>query len=102
MKRQILCVDRNPKDNTIIGFGGRKWGISKDEAYAAIKNNKCSFYVEDKKGNAVDVIVIEEHDGSRHFRTTPDESKINNLESLPSCEDYRIESVASHISKQLK
>ena len=84
MGRQILCVDRNPKDKTIIGFGGIGWRMSLDEALAAI-NKGASFYVKDENNKIAYVDIIEPEDSPEYLRTRPDESMINNLESLEPC-----------------
>lgn len=105
MELQVKCIVREKSDDpnsAIIEIGGFNWQYSLDEAFAHIKNKKYRFYVKDNENNVAYVKIVKQKDGSKHLRTTPDESMINNLESLRSCEDYRLEQVSSHISKQLK
>lgn len=106
MERQVFCIVREKPDDpnsAIYKIGGIDWQYNVDEVHAIITNKKGSFYVKDEKGNAVNVIVVEEKDGFRHFRTTPDKSKINNLESLRSCgEDKIVDLAASYISRTSK
>lgn len=107
MRRRIRCIvreDSNDRKSAIYKIGGLNWRVTVDEAFVYIKCKKDSFYVEDEEGNEVNVIVVEGHNGSKHFRTTPDESMINNLENLPSCDEYEaalIHSISPHTSKQL-
>ena len=80
MERQVFCIvreDSNDPKSAIYKIGGLDWGMTVDEADAAIKNNKYSFYVKDEKGKTVDVTVEGKNVGLRYFRTSPDKSKIN-------------------------
>jgi len=88
---EITCINKIERDNpyeriTHIGgvlANGESWELTLDDAIQAIVDKKLEFFV-NVNGKHVDV-EIDIREGHKYLRTKPDETKKNNLLSLPSC-----------------
>ena len=100
---EVTCIippDDNGDDriNGIGGWTGSKvWTLSRDEAIAKMENTY--FYVKDKNHQPAQILVKTFDDGRDYLTTAPDDSQENNLENLPSCDEYRIDLAASYLSR---
>jgi len=90
-KRQVMCInkpDRNDQYTSIQNIGGiengTRWKTSETVAIAAIRNKQYEYFVVDKSGKKVDVIIATRN-GKEYLRTAPDDGTANNLLSLPEC-----------------
>ena len=90
-KRQISCINKPDRQNIytpIINVGGiegiTRWKLSETAAIATIENKQYEYFVVDKAGNKVEVIIATRN-GKKYLRTAPDDGTANNLLSLPEC-----------------
>jgi hypothetical protein len=79
-RKEVKCVCKDNKD-TIIGIGG-DWGRkSSKEAMEDIERELTEYFVKNG-GREVKIRVM------KYLRTDPDNTTENNLDNLPSCEDF--------------
>jgi hypothetical protein len=89
---QVTCIrksDRSDPHERIREIGGKnsdgtRWKLTQAQAIADIESRKYSFYTIVGTKRA-DVIVAVSQNGHKYLRTTADDTKTNNLLSLPEC-----------------
>ena len=93
-KWRVMCIykpsNRNDPHSRIERIGGRghegtsgkPWQISEELAIKLIKAGNDRFWVAGKPSAWVE---IAKHNGREYLRTIPDNTKKNNLLSLPDC-----------------
>ncbi len=66
---------------------GTPWRITREQGVDYISNHECNFFVSGNDGSHADVYVVDNdpHVGHRYLKTTSDNSKVDNLSSLPRC-----------------
>jgi Protein of unknown function (DUF3892) len=73
---------------------GVHWKLSKDMVISLMRSNQKHFFVQDEDNNKVGLHIVEPHRTKNddfffpYLMTNPDESKANNLLSLPNCPIY--------------
>ena len=87
--RQITCINKSDRDSlyeriTHVGGGALLggWRLTSDEAIDAIAHGE-KFHV--GSGDEAVNVRVDERDGQKYLTTAPDDSKKNNLLSLPEC-----------------
>lgn len=87
---EITCInkpDRYSKVEAITHIGGvnssSRWKLSKEEAIRKIENGEAEFFVK-ANNRTVEVYVVKNLFG-KYLRTEPDDTKVDNLLSLPEC-----------------
>ena len=88
---QIKCINKPNRNSPVEhithvgGFGTSAWKLTVPDVIQRIESEREEFYV--KVGiNESKVIVIQATATKRkHIRTVPDQTKVDNLLSLPEC-----------------
>ena len=88
---EIKCInknDRNDPHERILSIGGvnatgTRWKMSQSDAINAIENGTYSFYVSAAKESAW--VIVRTRNGRKYLRTQTDDTKLDNLLSLPEC-----------------
>lgn len=91
---QIKCINKPNRDSPVEhithvgGYGQKAWKLAVEDVMRRIESKGTDhedFYV--KVGNnESDVIVVQATQSKRkHIRTVPDQTKVDNLLSLPEC-----------------
>lgn len=84
---QITCINKtdrtNPHERIRQVGGGGGWRTQTDEVIRQIEAGTDTYWVS-VNGNRADV-VVDTYNGRKYIRTEPDDSRQNNLLSLPEC-----------------
>lgn len=92
MAAQISCVNKQPRNDPHLRIShvggvndqGQRWKWTTDQAIAAIEARTHTFYVM-AGGRRADVIVAVSVAGNKYLKTTADDTRVDNLLSLPEC-----------------
>jgi hypothetical protein len=94
---QVTCMEKENRGRFILAIGGELpdgtgWRMLEDVAFPRVEKGELSFFV--SEGGLTDDLIIEvSFFGFKYFRTRGDNSKIDNLASLPGCGTGRIDFV---------
>lgn len=92
IRAQIRCINKTNRlaiDERISHVGGvnpdsARWKLTLDQAIAGIEAGQYAFFVQ-VGSEYSDVVVARAASGRKYLRTTADNTRVDNLLSLPEC-----------------
>jgi len=88
-RAEIKCVNKRDRENpheritNVGGYTDKQWKITQQECVTMIENKTWEFYV--KKNSKEVKVIVATHNGNKYVKTEADDTKSNNLLSLPEC-----------------
>jgi len=90
---QVMCINKTDRYNAherIKAIGGTiggtyRWNHTQEQAIKWIEDGSFAYFVVNKEGNEIDVIVAVSQYGHKYIKTKADGEQPDNLLSLPEC-----------------
>jgi len=90
---EIQCIQKSGSHDAselILAIGGvytdgKIWKMSEEVAIDGIKNGKYRFFINDRAGQEVEVILAKSPDGREYLKTHADGEEPKSLLGLPDC-----------------